>query len=63
MVIIFAKKSYTAGKFIGETEQSTSSEEVMEVDMKSTKNVESSPSRVAEKSSLSSVVVLNFSKL
>ena len=39
MVLIFAKKSYTAGKFTGETEKSASSEEVTEVGMKSTKNV------------------------
>ena len=60
MVLIFAKKSYTAGKFSREIEKSASSEEVMEVDMKSTKNVKSSPSRVAEKSCLPSVVVLIF---
>ena len=39
MVIFFAKKSYTAGKFTEETEKSASSEEVMEVGMKSTRNV------------------------
>ena len=39
MVLIFAKKSYTAGKFTGETEKSASSEVVAEIGMKSTKNV------------------------
>ena len=40
MVLFFSKKkSYTAGKFIGETKKSASSEEVTEVGMKSTKNV------------------------
>ena len=39
MVLFFAKKSYNAGKFTGETEKSASSEEVMEVGMKSTKNL------------------------
>ena len=42
-------------KFIGEAEQSASSEEVMEIGMKPTENVESSPRQVAEKSSLPSV--------
>ena len=37
MVLFFAKKSYTTGKFTWETEKSASSEEVTEVGMKSTK--------------------------
>ena len=36
IMLLFAKKSYTAGKFTGETEKSPS-EEVTEVSMKSTK--------------------------
>ena len=56
-------KFYTAGKLTRETEKSAFSEEVMVVSMKSsTKNVKSSPSQVAEKSSLPSVVVLIFWK-
>ena len=39
LVLYFAKKSYTAGKFTGETEKSASSEEVTEVGMKSTKKI------------------------
>ena len=40
MVLIFSKKSYTAGKFFWETEKSASSEDVLtEVGVKSTKNV------------------------
>ena len=57
------KKSYTAGRLTKETEKSASSDEVMEVGMKSsTKNVKSSPSQVAEKSCLPSVVVHIFWK-
>ena len=47
-------------KFIGETEQSASSEEVRKFGMKSTKNVESRPNKVAEKSILPIVAVLIF---
>ena len=59
---IFCKEilQCTAGKFTGEFEKSASSDEV---GMKSTKNVLSNPSWVAEKSSLPSVVVLNFWKI
>ena len=39
LVLYFAKKSYTAGKFTAETENSASIEEVMEVGIKCTKNV------------------------
>ena len=60
MVLIFAKKkSYTAGKFM-EKLKNASSEERKEFGMKSTKNVESRPNKVAEKSILPIVAVLIF---
>ena len=37
VVLFFAKESCGAGKFIGETKKSASSEEVIEVGIKSTK--------------------------
>ena len=73
MVLFFAKKSYTTGKFTGETEKSAFSEEVAEFGMKSTKMFnlalaellkslvyQVSWSLISERLEL---VVLNFSKL